>query len=158
MSVRLYVGNLPKEIIEKDALQNLFAEETNITTKLIKDRKTGKCRGFAFVTVANDEAADQFIAKFNGQSFLNSELKIEKALPREKTKGNEEEGGAEEETTAKAPAPTKANKKQPKSNQRSGKKQAPATSGQSTTDSVQPDPRWAADLAKLKEMLLAANP
>jgi RNA recognition motif-containing protein len=156
MSVRLYVGNLPKEVIEKDALQNLFADDSNnIATKVIKDRKTGKCRGFAFVTVPTDEAADEFIAKFNGQTFMDSELKIEKALPREKTKEKEEEGGSEE-PTAKAPAPTKANKKQSK-NQRSSKKQTSSSNSQGTSDSVQPDPRWAADLAKLKEMLLAAN-
>jgi len=51
MSVRLYVGNLPKESVEREKLQALFADEGDtITTKVIKDRKTGKCRGFAFVT------------------------------------------------------------------------------------------------------------
>jgi hypothetical protein len=73
MSIRLYVGNLPKEPIEREALQEIFAEANAVvSTKVIKDRKTGKCRGFAFVTVSTDEAADEFIEKYNGQSFMDS--------------------------------------------------------------------------------------
>lgn len=155
MSVRLYVGNLPKEVVEKEALQNFFADEEikTVSTKIIKDRKTGKCRGFAFVTVTNDEIADQFIAKFSGQSFMETEIKIEKALPRQKS---QEEGGegVSSETEAKTATPTKPAKKV--KNQRSNKKQSSTTS-QGTSDSVQPDPRWAADLAKLKEMLQTVN-
>ena len=90
MSVRLYVGNLPKELDRKE-LEALFAEEfgDNASTKLITDRKTGKCRGFAFVTVKTSEQADQVLEKFNGYVFKESPLKIEKALPR--SKGKEEE-------------------------------------------------------------------
>ncbi len=79
MSIRLYVGNLPKENIERQTLEELFidAGET-ISIKVIKERKTGKCRGFAFVTVLTDELADAFIEKYNGQSFMENPLKIEK--------------------------------------------------------------------------------
>lgn len=158
MSVRLYVGNLPKEIIEKDALQTLFADEANtISTKVIKDRKTGKCRGFAFVTVPTDESADEFIAKFNGQFFMDSELKIEKALPREKTKGKDEEGGQEEESVAKVVTPPTTAEKRQKTKRNPKKSGAQTNIQPASPDSVQPDPRWAADLAKLKEMLLAVN-
>ena len=67
MSVRLYIGNLPKEEVERQDLQAVFAEEgDSVVTKVIKDRKTGKCRGFGFVTVNDDEKADQIIEKFNG--------------------------------------------------------------------------------------------
>ena len=146
MSVRLYVGNLPKEAIEKDALVAMFADdEQQVSTKLIKDRKTGKCRGFAFVTVATDELADAFIEKYNGQSFMESPLKIEKALPRSKGKAKEE-GGTE--SSANTGAKRKNNKRTKKStNNLSSSRQ----------ESVQPDPRWADKLAQLKEMLAAAN-
>lgn len=90
MSVRLYIGNLPKEEIDRQELQAVFAAEGEaVTTKLIKDRKTGKCRGFGFLTVNNDEQADQIIEKYNGQMFKESPIKLEKALPR--TKGEEGE-------------------------------------------------------------------
>ena len=58
MSIRLYVGNLPKEL-DRQELQEVFAPEgESVTTKVITDRKTGKCRGFGFVTVLIDEQAD----------------------------------------------------------------------------------------------------
>lgn len=146
MSVRLYVGNLPKEAIEKEALVAMFADDDQqISTKLIKDRKTGKCRGFAFVTVPTDEIADQFIEKYNGQSFMENPLKIEKALPRSKGKAKEEDGT---ENSASA-----GNKK--KNSKRT--KKASNNLNSSRQEAVQPDPRWADKLAQLKEMLAAAN-
>ncbi|AFZ37428.1 RNP-1 like RNA-binding protein [Stanieria cyanosphaera PCC 7437] len=150
MSVRLYVGNLPKEPIERDALAAMFAEAGDqVSTKVIKDRKTGKCRGFAFVTVPTDEVADEFIEKYNGQSFMDSSLKIEKALPRSKGKTKEDQAATEGTTS-----PTTASPKR-KTTKRGGKKPSNKTTQQS--DSIQPDPRWADELAKLKEMLAAAN-
>lgn len=179
MSVRLYVGNLPKEPIERQALQAVYAElgET-VTTKVIKDRKTGKCRGFAFVTVPTDEMADQFIEKYNGQSFMDSPLKIEKALPRTKGKGKEEgegdgegegenegedmviEGAEPVEKPTKTERP-KAERPAPKSaSKRNNKKRGRSQEGGSyrsteASEGFQPDPRWASELAKLKEMLAA---
>lgn len=146
MSIRLYVGNLPKEEIDRDALANMFAEEgEQVSTKVIKDRKTGKCRGFAFVTVPSDEMADQFIEKYNGQSFMESPIKIEKALPR--SKGEENSTAAEGGNNApKRKANNKRGGKKPSSNQK-----------QQSSGSIQPDPRWADELAKLKEMLASAN-
>ena len=150
MSIRLYVGNLPKESVEKESLAAMFADEgQQVSTKVIKDRKTGKCRGFAFVTVPNDEMADQFIEKYNGQSFMENPLKIEKALPR--SKGKKEEDG-EGEASSDTPA---VNNKRKNNNKRSNKKQP--TSNNNRQDAIQPDPRWADQLSKLKEMLAANN-
>ncbi len=144
MSIRLYVGNLPKEDIDRDALAGMIAVEGKEgSTKVIKDRKTGKCRGFAFVTVPSDEVADQFIEKYNGQPFMESPLKIEKALPRSKAEdGASVEGG-------EAPK-----RKNGNGNKQRSKKQG---SVQKQQGSIQPDPRWADELAKLKEMLASAN-
>lgn len=162
MSVRLYVGNLPKEPIERQALQDLFGDAgESVTTKVIKDRKTGKCRGFAFVTVPTDEAADQFIDKFNGQSFMESPLRIEKALPRTKGKGKDEDQAQIEPVLTKATSETTTSPT-PKAAKKSGKKRdrsrggggGASTSG-TQGESFQPDPRWAVELAKLKEMLTA---
>ncbi|WP_013320183.1 RNA recognition motif domain-containing protein [Gloeothece verrucosa] len=162
MPVRLYVGNLPKEPIERQALQEMFAEAgDSITTKVIKDRKTGKCRGFAFVTVPTDEAADEFIEKYNGQPFMDSPIRVEKALPRSKGKGKEDgdqpQSSSEEgaTTTVPAPAPTP---KAKKSGGGGAKKRGRSQGGggdQRNNESFQPDPRWAGELAKLKEMLAA---
>lgn len=148
MSIRLYVGNLPKEL-ERQELAALFADfDESVTTKVITDRKTGKCRGFGFVTVKNDEQADQLIEKFNGQLFKDSPLKIEKALPR--TKGKDEEGG-ESGASEAAPVVSNAGSKRKSGGTKSNSKRTASSTGDS--DSVQPDPRWAQELEKLKQLL-----
>ena len=153
MSVRLYVGNLPKEEVNRDELHAVFAEAgDSVTTKVIKDRKTGKCRGFAFVTVPTDEQADELIEKFNGHMFKESALKIEKALPRSKNQQQEEE---EQQQPQQRPSgnnnpPSRRNKKSKR-----GSSSSSSTTTHTDQGGIQPDPRWADELAKLKELLSA---
>jgi len=86
MSIRLYVGNLPAEL-DRQALEKIFNESgDSVSLKVITDRKTGKCRGFGFVTVGSDEVADTVIEKFNGYDFNGAVLKLEKALHAPKVK------------------------------------------------------------------------
>lgn len=146
MSIRLYVGNLPKEQVDRDELQAVFAEAgESVSTKVIKDRKTGKCRGFGFVTVPTDEQAEEIIEKYNGHLFKDSPLKIEKALPRSKNQDEDSSSGG-----SSSPSPRRSGKK--------SRRNAPSSSSSSSnTGSVQPDPRWADDLAKLKELLSAQS-
>ncbi|QUY44122.1 RNA-binding protein [Acaryochloris marina] len=136
MSIRLYVGNLPKEL-DRDELAALFTAEVGelTSTKVVTDRKTGKCRGFGFVTVETDEQADQVIAKLNGHMFKDSALKIEKALPKSK------ETTSNPGTSNNAPRRGNGNKSKSHS--------------YTQAEAAQPDPRWADELEKLKEMLFA---
>lgn len=145
MSVRLYIGNLPRDL-EREEFEAVFAEDVDniVSVKLIADRKTGKCRGFGFVTVKTDEIADTLVNKYNGQALQDITLKVEKAMPRSK----ENEGTA---------APVSGNRKG------GGKRNGSAGGGRKSNNSyiapapenTQPDPRWASDLEKLKEMLAA---
>lgn len=143
MSIRLYVGNLPKDL-ERNELEELFAKEIGdlASTKVVTDRKTGKCRGFGFVTVKTEEQADMVIEKFNGHMFKDNALKIEKALPKAKENS---EGSSEGNSNS---APRRNNKKNRSSS-------TSYSSGYS--EAAQPDPRWAQDLEKLKEMLMAQS-
>jgi RNA recognition motif-containing protein len=146
MSIRIYVGNLPKEF-EREELEAVFAEfDESASTKVITDRKTGKCRGFGFVTVKTDEQADVLIEKFNGFMFKDTELKLEKALPRAK--------GSEEGAPTAAPVGGGAAKRS-KSSNNNNKSRRPAIADTTESESVQPDPRWAQDLEKLKQLLAA---
>lgn len=157
MSIRLYVGNLPKEEIDRQALQDKFADAgSDVSIKVIKDRKTGKCRGFAFVTVPSDEVADTFIEKYNDLSFMDSTLKIEKALPRAKNQDKEEKSteGTELKKEPK-PVPNKVRTNTVKRSKQRSKRQSQSPLNNKGTDSIQPDPRWGAELAKLKERLAA---
>lgn len=160
MPVRLYIGNLPKDEVDRQELQAVFADAgSNVTTKVIKDRKTGKCRGFGFVTVNSDEQADEVIEKYNGYLFKDTPLKIEKALPR--NKGQEEEEQAPAASANAVDAPTiHSNPEKSNSNKRSGKKSrrnspAGTSTSSSDADGIRPDPRWASELEKLKQMLAA---
>jgi RNA recognition motif-containing protein len=96
MSVRLYVGNLPAEL-DRQALEQIFNESgESVSLKIITDRKTGKCRGFGFVTVETSEVATAVIEKFNGFDFNGSVLKLEMALPRNsKTEDTQQAEAAE---------------------------------------------------------------
>ncbi|BAZ01820.1 RNP-1 like RNA-binding protein [Tolypothrix tenuis PCC 7101] len=163
MSVRLYIGNLPKEEIDRQELQAVFAAEGDaVTTKLIKDRKTGKCRGFGFLTVNNDEQADQIIEKYNGQLFKDTAIKLEKALPRTKgDEGDEQAPKAPQSAGSSNPVPVtqKEGNRRDKSSKKSRRGGA-ASGGRETTttsdsDAIRPDPRWASELEKLKQMLAA---
>ncbi|MEO1095890.1 MAG: RNA-binding protein [Cyanobacteria bacterium J06638_28] len=140
MSVRVYVGNLPKDL-EREQLEAIFSEHTEeiVSIKLVSDRKTGKCRGFGFVTVKTDEQADALVEKFGNYVLEDNTLKIEKALPRAKGKGEGESSGDAGPSRRKG-----------KSNNRS--KSSFTTND---TESAQPDPRWAQELEKLKELLSA---
>ncbi|BAZ53381.1 RNP-1 like RNA-binding protein [Nostoc sp. NIES-4103] len=158
MSVRLYIGNLPKEEIDRQDLQAVFAAEGDaVTTKLIKDRKTGKCRGFGFLTVNNDEQADQIIEKYNGHLFKETPIKLEKALPRTKGEENEEQAPkAANQSSIPAPNTNKDSNRRDKGSKKS--RRSGGTRETTTTtdsDAIRPDPRWASELEKLKQMLAA---
>ncbi|MEM7064248.1 MAG: RNA-binding protein [Cyanobacteria bacterium P01_B01_bin.77] len=143
MSVRLYIGNLPRDL-EREEFEAVFAEDVDniVSVKLIADRKTGKCRGFGFVTVTTDEIADALVSKYNGQALQDATLKVEKAMPRSKeSEGAGNNGGASN------------GGRKGGGKRSSGRKSASYSSP--APESTQPDPRWASDLAKLKEMLAA---
>ncbi|GCL39468.1 MAG: RNA recognition motif domain-containing protein [Sphaerospermopsis kisseleviana] len=160
MSVRLYIGNLPKEEIDRQELQAVFAAEGDaVTTKLIKDRKTGKCRGFGFLTVNNDEQADQIIEKYNGQLFKDAAIKLEKALPRTKGDEGEEQAPKAASQGSSTPVPNTNKERREKASKKSrrggGGSRETATTADS--DAIRPDPRWADKLEQLKQMLAAAG-
>lgn len=84
MAKRLYVGNLPFQVTEAD-LSDLFAQVGAVdSVKIITDRDTGRSKGFAFVEMSDDSAAEQAISKFNGTDFNGRNLTVNEARPMEK--------------------------------------------------------------------------
>lgn len=83
MESKLYVGNLSYSTTE-DSLRALFAQAGNVTNvNLIKDRDTGRSKGFAFVEMASQAEAEEAIKLLNGKSFEDRELMVNIARPRE---------------------------------------------------------------------------
>ena len=83
MGTKLYVGNLSFNTTENE-LQELFAQAGTVQeVMLMQDKFTGKSRGFAFVTMASEQDAQNAITKFNGQTVEGRALTVNEARPRE---------------------------------------------------------------------------
>jgi len=82
MNKRLYVGNLSYQTTEA-TLSDLFGVIGEvISVDLITDRMTGRSRGFAFVEMAEQSAAQQAINQLNGKTVDGQDIKVEEAHPR----------------------------------------------------------------------------
>jgi RNA recognition motif-containing protein len=79
----IYVGNLAYEINQED-LNEVFAEYGTVKRIHIPtDRETGRARGFAFVEMESEAYEDKAIEALDGAEWMNRELKVNKARPRE---------------------------------------------------------------------------
>ncbi len=83
MGTKLYVGNLSFNTTETD-LQDLFAQAGAVQdVMLMQDKFTGKSRGFAFVTMTNEQDAQNAVQQFNGKTVEGRALTVNEARPRE---------------------------------------------------------------------------
>jgi cold-inducible RNA-binding protein len=81
MSKKLYVGNLSYQTTEAD-LTNMFEPYGTVeSARIITDRDTGRSKGFGFVEMSEDEAAEKAIAALNGQQFGGRALTVNEAKP-----------------------------------------------------------------------------
>ncbi len=83
MPVKLYVGNLPYSTGE-DELRELFAQAGNVVSvAVIRDRDSGRSKGFGFVEMGSDADAQAAISKFNSYKLGDRALTVNPARPRE---------------------------------------------------------------------------
>ena len=88
MDTKLYVGNLSYTTSE-DELRALFASAGNVVSvALIKDRDTGRSKGFAFIEMGSQSEAESAIKQFNGATFGERVLKVNIARPMEERPSN----------------------------------------------------------------------
>jgi RNA recognition motif-containing protein len=93
MAKKLYVGNLPYGVDEQQ-LRDLFSQAGEISdVAVIPDKYTGQSKGFAFVEMATDEAADEAIKQFDGYSLSNRQMVVNVARPREDRPAGGRSGG-----------------------------------------------------------------
>jgi RNA recognition motif-containing protein len=82
MSKNLYVGNLSYDTTE-DTLRKLFAEYGPIESiDFMTDRYTGRSRGFAFVEMSTEEAAQEAVRALDGSLLDDREIRVDEARPR----------------------------------------------------------------------------
>ncbi len=80
--MNIYVGNLPFDTGEED-LRQIFAAYGQVdSVAIIKDKMTGRSRGFGFVEMAKDEEAREAIAGLNGTDMGGRTLTVNEARPR----------------------------------------------------------------------------
>jgi RNA recognition motif-containing protein len=83
MESKLYVGNLSYSTTEDD-LRTLFAQAGAVASvALVKDRDSGRSKGFAFVEMSTQTEAEKAISMFNSFQLGDRELKVSLARPRE---------------------------------------------------------------------------
>ena len=84
----IYIAGLNFSTTEAD-LNDLFSEYGEVSsTKIILDRETGKSRGFAFVEMSDDSAAQKAIDELNGAEFDKKTISVNIARPREERPSN----------------------------------------------------------------------
>jgi len=83
MSVKVYVGNLPFGVADDD-LKEMFSQYGEVEEAVvIKDKFSGRSKGFGFVTFANEESAQKAISEMNGKEVQGREIKVNEAKPME---------------------------------------------------------------------------
>lgn len=87
MNTKMYVGNLSFDATEED-LEGLFSAQGSVKDVFIlKDRESGRPRGFAFVSMETPEEMNAAIEALNGEEFMGRNLTVNEARPREERGG-----------------------------------------------------------------------
>ena len=76
--MRLYIGNLPWRLVEDDLARSFEPYGTvEGSIKVIRDRETGRSKGYGFIEV---EKGAEAIEEMNGREVLGRALKVSEAV------------------------------------------------------------------------------
>ncbi len=91
--MNIFVANLSYRVEDSD-LQDIFEEYGEVSSaKIIKDRDTGKSRGFGFVEMADNAAGSKAIEELNGAEYDGREITVKQAEERKSNNNNRRPGG-----------------------------------------------------------------
>ena len=132
MTIRIYIGNLPQGFNPKEFDSILKSVSDSVRFKAVLDKETKECRGFGFATSNNEENANQLIEKLNGFEYNGSKLRVELSEKKDSS----------------------SSKKNNLNSNRSKKRKDFKKIVHSDAPNLEaPDPRWAGELSKLKDLL-----
>lgn len=87
MAMKLYVGGLAYAVTDAD-LETMFKDYGDVTSAVvIKDRDSGQSKGFGFVEMADDAAAQNAIKELNGKEISGRSVTVNQARPQEDRSG-----------------------------------------------------------------------
>lgn len=90
---KLYVGNLPYTMTSDD-LADAFAQFGEVKDAVIvMDRETGRSKGFGFVTMDSEEAANKALEGMHNTQLEGRTIKVDRARPPERSGGGGGFGG-----------------------------------------------------------------
>ena len=82
MNKKLYIGNLPYNTTEDQMIDFFSSEGEIVSLKIIKDKFTGRSKGFGFLEMGTPEEAQNVMSKFNGKDFEGRPLRVDIASER----------------------------------------------------------------------------
>ena len=132
MSIRIYIGNLPQGFNPKEFDSFLKSVSDSIRFKAVLDKETKECRGFGFATANNENNANLIIEKLNGFEFQGNKLRVERSEKKDSSANKRNFSGSS------------------KNNKRKNIKKIVHSDAPNMQS---PDPRWAGELSKLKDLL-----
>ena len=81
--MNIYVGNLSYRMSDGE-LREVFSEFGKVSSaRIINDRETGRSKGFGFVEMPDDNAANEAIEALNGKEVSGRNIRVNEARPRE---------------------------------------------------------------------------
>ena len=80
--MKIYVGNLPRVTSEEELRKAFEAHGEVISVAIIKDKFSGESRGFGFVEMPDNTAAQAAFAAMNGKDFGGRTLNVNEARPK----------------------------------------------------------------------------
>ncbi|UCG57178.1 MAG: RNA-binding protein [Phycisphaerales bacterium] len=80
--MNIYVGNLHHDVTDKDLKLAFDAIGSVESADVIKDRVTGKSRGFGFVDMPDKKQAQAAIETMNGKDLMGRTINVNEARPR----------------------------------------------------------------------------
>ncbi len=90
--MNIYVGNLHYNVGDED-LKQVFEEYGEVeSVKIVKDRETGRSKGFGFIEMNNDSQAREAIEELNGAELMGRVMKVNESRPKP---ANNNRGGFE---------------------------------------------------------------
>ena len=91
--MNIYVGNLSWSMTDED-LNNLFSQYGTVSSaKILKEKNTGRSKGFGFVEMEDEDAAKTAIATLNESEVQGRKLIVNESQPRPEGSGYKRSGG-----------------------------------------------------------------
>ncbi len=97
MSTKLFVGNLSFNATQEQLRELFGAHGPVLEVDIIKDKFSGRPRGFGFVTMETKEGADAAVKALNGKDIDGRALTVNEARPREERQPRQGGGGGRRE-------------------------------------------------------------